>query len=387
MSERESTTTIRPLLRRGVSLFHLAGIDVRLDYTWFLIFALILVSLSAGYFPRSLPGQSLVGYWVAGTLASLLLFVSILLHEFSHALVARRSGIRVPAITLFLFGGVSHLEDEARTPATELRVAAVGPVTSFALAGLCFGLERVLPPSVPPLVAGVVSYLTWINAALGVFNLLPGFPLDGGRVLRAVAWWRTGSLRRATRLAANAGKGLAIGLVVLGGLEVFSGALVGGLWLVFIGLFLRSIAEAGYENLVLTQTLADARVEDVAVRDVVVVSPQITIQTLVDDYVLPRGYRSFPVVEGDRPVGLISLDEVREVPAERRASTTVKERMRPLDDALRVSPDRPLRDALKQLSAAPGGRMLVMQGDELVGLLTRGALARFIEIHRLLHPA
>jgi Zn-dependent protease/predicted transcriptional regulator len=376
-----------PIARRGVSLVRIAGIDVRLDYSWFLIFALILASLSLGYFPRAYPGQSRAGYWTAGALATLLFFLSILIHEFSHAVVARLSGIRVPDITLFLFGGVSHMEDEAHTPAVELRVAAVGPLTSFALAVLFWGLFHALPASTPPLAVAVVRYLAWINGALAVFNLLPGFPLDGGRVLRALAWWRTGSLRRATRMAADAGKGLAIGLMILGALEIFGGALLGGLWLVFIGMFLRSMAESSYQNLVLLQTLEDVTAADVAIERPVSVPSQLSIQRLVDEYLLHHGFRAYPVVDGGTVKGLIAVADLGDLPVEQRPATTVAERMHPLVDAMCVPPDLPLSEALKKLQGAPGGRLLVMRGGELLGLLTKSGLARFVEIRQVLEHA
>jgi Zn-dependent protease/CBS domain-containing protein len=381
----ETASEIAPLRRGGLSLFHIAGIEIRLDYSWLIIFALILVSLSGGYFPRALPDQSTAGYWIAGLVGTLLFFASILIHELSHALVARLSGIPVPAITLFLFGGVSQMKEEASKPGTEFRIAVVGPLTSFALAALFWGVGRVLPTDTQTLTTSVVHYMAFINVALGVFNLLPGFPLDGGRVLRAALWWRTGSLRRATRIAADAGKGLAVGVIILGGLQILlTGALVGGLWLVFIGLFLRGLAEAGYQNLVLTQALEDETVANVATTDVVTVSPALSIRELVDDYLLPHGYRAFPVVEGGAVRGLISVDELKNLPAEKRGSVTVKERMIPLKDEIRVEPDLALIEAMKRLSRAPGGRLLVMRGDELVGLLTKSALARFVEIRHAL---
>jgi Zn-dependent protease/CBS domain-containing protein len=302
-------------------------------------------------------------------------------------LVARWSGIRVPAITLFLFGGVSHMEEEARTPGDELRVAAVGPFTSFALAGVFLGLYAALPFGEESLTGAVVLYLGYINAALGIFNLLPGYPLDGGRVLRAVAWWRTGDLRRATRVAADAGKGLAVGLMILGGLEIFAGALLGGVWLILIGLFLRSMAEGGYQNLVLLQTLEDVSAGDVAVRDVVTVPSDTDVATFVDEYLLGHGFHAFPVADGATVRGLASVEDVREVPADKRPSTSVDECMRPLSDDLRVAPDVPLARAMKQLAQTPGGRLLVMDGDRLVGLLTKSGLARFVEIRRVLEAS
>jgi Zn-dependent protease len=374
--------------RRGLSLFRIGGIDVRLDYSWLIIFGLILVSLSVGYFPNAYPEQSAAAYWLVGLAGTLLFFASILVHELSHAAVARLSGIPVPSITLFLFGGVSQMKEEAPDPATELRISAVGPLASFALAGLFWGIGRALPSATPPLATGLVQYLAFINAALGVFNLLPGFPLDGGRVLRAVVWWRTGSLRRATRMAADAGKGLAVGLMVLGGLQILlAGALVGGLWLVFIGMFLRGMAETGYQNLVLVQALDTATVADVATTNLITVPPTLSIRELVDDHLLVYGYRAFPVVEDGAVRGLISVTELKDLPAEKRESVTVAERMIPLSDALRVPPDLPLTDALKKLPDAPGGRLLVMRGDALSGMLTKSGLARFVEIRNVLEDA
>jgi Zn-dependent protease len=384
MERRESAEAARRVARRGLPLFTVAGIEIRLDYSWFLIFVLILVSLSAGYLPGEHPGQAKLHYWIAGAAATLLFFLSILAHELSHALVARLLGIRVPAITLFLFGGVSHMEQEATRPATEFRVAVVGPLSSLALAGLFWGVARALPAGVPPLVAAVVTYLAWINTALAVFNLLPGYPLDGGRILRAVAWWRTGSLRRATRVAADAGKGLAVGLMLLGAVQIFQGALLGGLWLVFIGMFLRTMAEASYQSLVIAQTLEDVRTSQVAIADPVTVGPDLSIRQLVDDYLLAHGYRAYPVMEAGRPLGLISVEDLKDLPPEKRDETTVRERMRALDDALRVPSDLPLAEALVRLASAPGGRLLVMRGDELVGMLTKSGIARAIEIRRAL---
>ena len=374
--------------RARIPLFRVGGVQVRLDYTWFFVFALVLVSLAAGYFPHEHPGLATASYWTAGAVATLLLFASILLHELSHAWAARAAGIEVPAITLFLFGGVSEMAGEPSRPSTELRVAAVGQAMSLALAGVFYAVHGVVAPFASPLVAGIPLYLAWINAALAVFNLLPGLPLDGGRLLRAVAWWRTGSLRRASRIAANAGKGIALGLMVMGGLQIFSGALVGGLWLVLIGLFLRGNAEAGYQNLVLLQSLEDVRVGDVAIADPITVPPQLSLQDLVEGYFLRHGYRAYPVVEGHDLLGLVSIDALRDVAPEDRASTTVKDRLTPASERNRVAPETPLADALRELVTAPGGRLLVTTRDgELVGLLTKEGLARFVEIRNVLDGA
>lgn len=374
--------------RRGLSLFRVGGIQLRIDYTWFFIFLLVFFGLATGYFPRFHPEQSTAMHWAASFVTTILLFTSIVLHELSHAWMARSAGIPVPTITLFLFGGVSEMTEEPSEPSTELRIAAVGPLMSFALAGVAWLAHMALTPWASELVSGIALYLVWMNLALGIFNLLPGLPLDGGRILRAVAWKSSGSLQRGTRIAATAGKGIAIGLMILGGLEIFAGALVGGIWLILIGLFLRGTAEAGYQNLVILQSLEDVEVSDVAIQDPVTVPPGLSIQELIDDYLLSRGYRSYPVVEDSRVLGVISIDLIRDVGVDERRDRTVGDCMTPVSEETRVAPDTPLSVALKKLSKAPNGRLIVQRADgTLRGMLTKEGLSRFLEIRRVLEES
>ena len=372
--------------RGGLALFRLGGIQVRVDPSWLVIFLLIWWSLAAGYFPRTQPDAGVLASWMAGLLAALLFFGSLLLHELSHSLVARRSGHEVRSITLFLFGGAAEMTSEPEDPATELRIAVAGPLASFALALLFWLGVRLLPSATPDLLLGVVRYLAWINLALGVFNLLPGFPLDGGRILRALIWRRTGSLRQASRVATQAGKGLGLGLVLLGGIQIFSGALVGGIWLVLIGLFARGLAETSYQSLLLRQQLAAVSVADVMVREPVTVTADLTLDRLVDDYILGHGYRGFPVVERGRTLGLISVDRIRSVPAEARARQRVRDHLEPLGEAHRVTPETPLLEALRSMGSLGVQRLLVMRPGslELVGLLTKSGLVRFVELRQAL---
>ncbi|GAB4257426.1 MAG: site-2 protease family protein [Deferrisomatales bacterium] len=368
----------------GVVLFRLAGIDVKIHYSWLVVFALIVWSVSAGYLPRTLPGRTGAAYWLAGLAATVLFFLSVLAHEFSHSLVAQRSGLRVPDITLFVFGGVSRMEAEARDPRTEMRIALVGPLSSFALAGL-FWAARKLPGLDGATLAGtVLGYLTWINLALGVFNLIPGFPLDGGRVLRAALWWKTGSLTRATRLAADVGKGFGVLLMLLGAVQILGGRLIGGLWLVFIGVFLKGAAEGSYRHTVVRHSLEGVRVRDVMVEQVVTVPPDLLVRDLIQKYFLHYGFKGFPVTDGGEVVGVVSLAQVRHLTEEEQMRTTVGEVMVDLDPAHTVAPEVSLADALRRMAELGAERLLVMEEGAMVGLLTKTGLSRFLEIKQIL---
>lgn len=372
-------------MERGIQLFRVAGIRIVIDYSWFAIFLLVLFSLSVGYFPQEHPDESGVTYWIAGLAATLLFFLSILLHELAHSLMAIRSGISIPSITLFVFGGVSKLSEEAKDPGTELKIAIVGPLTSFFLALLFWAMSRLVEPVALPLVVSTLDYLALINGALGVFNLIPGFPLDGGRVLRAIWWRRTGSLQAATRLVSDLGKGFALALMLLGAVQIFFHNLLGGAWLLFIGMFLRGVAERGYQDMMLRGALEGVQVSDVMVRDVVTVSPRTSLRDLVNDYFLRYGYHGFPVLEQNRAVGLVSISSLAGVREEELAEKTVAAVMTPLDDSRIIAADAPLIEALTRMAPSGVGRLVVMVGQNMVGLITRTGLARLVEIRRQLN--
>ncbi len=368
----------------GFTLFRVAGIRISLDISWFIIFALVLLALSAGYFPRNFPGQEPQTYWIAGFVATLLFFASVLIHELSHSLVAIRHGLEIPEITLFIFGGVSRLAQEPKDPVTELKIALVGPISSFVLAALFLLLKTVFRGLEPSMIVAVFGYLAWINLALGIFNLIPGFPLDGGRVFRAIWWWRTGSLTRATKIASDMGKGFAVALMLLGGLQIFAGALISGLWLVFIGMFLRGMSAQGYEEVVIRKALEGVQVEEIMVKDVVTVTPDLTVADLVHDYFLQYAYRGFPVVGDGRVLGVVSLAEVKNVPREEQSATRVRQIMSPQNDAMLIAADASLADALVRMSRQGEERLLVMKQGRLLGLVTKTGLLRFVQVKQVL---
>lgn len=231
----------------GLRLVRLAGIDIFIHRTWLIIFALVAWNLAVGYFPAVLPRTAAAWHWGLAAAGAVLLFVCVLIHEMAHSLVAKRAGLPISGITLFLFGGVSNLTESPNDPGTELRIAAAGPLASLALAGLFYALLGLARAGWPPL-AALLAYLTVVNILLAVFNILPGFPLDGGRILRAVLWWRTDNLKRATMTAASVGSGVGWGLVFLGLLRLSAGEPLGGVWLIVIGLFLRSAARYSAER-------------------------------------------------------------------------------------------------------------------------------------------
>lgn len=364
----------------GFRLGSVLGFEIRIDYSWFVIFFLILWSLSAGFFPQELPDRSGGLYLAMGSVATLLFFASLLAHELSHSVVARAKGIEVEGITLFIFGGMARTKLESEDPQDEMLIAGVGPLMSFALAGL-FGALAWVGGRLgwPAAVNEVAGYLGFINLLLALFNLLPGFPLDGGRLFRAVAWQTTGDLNKATRWASEGGKWLGYGLMGLGFLQVFGGGVLGGLWLVFIGWFLRGTAEMSFQQHLLRRALDGVTVEEIMSPDPETVPPGMTVRELVDERLLRRRFQSFPVVDGERLQGLVTLDQVKEHPRERWETTRVAELMSPAGEDLVVSPDREMVDLLSLMRDAETRRILVVRDGRLVGIVSSSDVTRWIQ--------
>jgi Zn-dependent protease/CBS domain-containing protein len=367
--------------RRGIDVFRVAGIQIAIDYSWLVIFLLVLWSLSAGYFPRAYPGYDPTAYWGIGAAATILFFASVVVHELAHALVANRLGQPVRRITLFIFGGMAHLSREPSNPRTEIGIAAVGPATSFALAGLFWAVAAGLDNAgAAPLWIAMFQYLGFINLSLAVFNLLPGFPLDGGRIVRGILWLRSGDLRRATARAADWGSGIGFGLMALGVLQIFTGALVGGLWLVFIGMFLRGAAQSSYQSMMVEQALGGARVRDLMIPDPVVAPADITVNQAIENLFLRHGFGGFPVARDGEIEGLVSLRQVRVCPSEERTRRRVRDIMQPMDGRNAIPSTASVGDALGRMVDGDCGRLLVTDGGHVVGLITRTGIARFVKL-------
>ena len=351
-----------------LTLFRVRGIPVRIHPSWLVIVGLITWSLSLGYFPQVLPGLPFATHWAQGFIAALLLFASVFLHELSHALTALQYGIAVSGITLHIFGGVSQLTREAQRPGEEFAIAAVGPVTSFAIAA-ALGLLRSFM-SLPIAVAAVLNYLIVVNIVVGVFNLAPGFPLDGGRLLRATLWKARGDLVWATRVASLAGGAFAMLLVVIGALRALGGQFLDGLWLILIGLFLREGAEGAYQQVTLERMLAPIAVKDAMTSSVITIPPALSVATAIDEFFWVHHVSSFPVLAGARLVGIITLDRLRQVPRDRWVTTTVWDLMLPITDVLTAAPGDSLWSAFRKLSQNGVGRLAVVDDARLVGYLS-----------------
>jgi Zn-dependent protease/CBS domain-containing protein len=369
------------MLRNSIKLFTIRGIEVGVHYSWLVIFLLLTWSLTL-VFRETLRHLAPLEYWVLAVIASLLLFVSVLIHELAHSFMALARGLGARSITLFIFGGVSNLTGEAKQPSTEFVVAIVGPITSFVLAALSYAVAVVADE---PRVSLIFGYLAFINLVLGGFNLVPGFPLDGGRVLRSILWQITGSMRRATEYAAFVGRLVAYGLFALAvWFFLVDSNIISGIWFGAIAWFLHSAASSSVQQQVLESRLRQVRVADVVRGDEQAVSPQTTVAELIDDYLLPRNRRAMPVVANDQLVGIVTVSDITRVPPAERARVAVAQVMSSRDSLISVRPDAPLRDAVELLAEHDLEQLPVLDGSRLVGLLTRADVMRQLQLREAL---
>lgn len=359
----------------------LFGVDVSIHWSWLFIFFLVTWSFAEGILKEFFADWTTGQRWVTGAIIALVFFSSILMHELSHALMSRRLGLPVHGITLFVFGGVAHLTREAETARDEFLIAVVGPATSLAAAAV-FGLGWLVLKGPWPGVGGVSGQLAVINAVIAVFNLLPGFPLDGGRVFRSIVWWRKKNRLAATRTAARTGEIVAYLIMAAGVLQLFSGYLIGGMWFILIGIFLRGASAASYEQLVIETTLSGITVGEVMQRQLNVVPPDASLQTVVDDYVLARNARCFVVLVNAELAGLLTLTDIRNVPREEWPLTSVWRAMTPVERIVTLSPADTVARALMLMSERDVNQIPVVRNRDVVGMIHRGDVMRLIQIRR-----
>lgn len=369
-------------MQSHIKLGRIFGIEIGLHYSWIVIALLIVFSL-AGHFRETNPNWG-DGVVLATAIATgLLFFAAIIAHELAHSLVAKTRGLPVRSITLFALGGVSQIEKEAADAASEFWIAIVGPLTSFAIGAVLLGLSaaqgwsEIATPKTP--VLAMMVWLGFINVMLGVFNLIPGFPLDGGRVLRAIVWWITKDPVRSTRIAARVGQGVATFFIVMGVYRLFSGAGFAGLWIAIIGWFLLDAAGASYAQVEVNERLRGVRVGDIMARDCPTVDGRTNLQNFVEDYLLRTGRRCFIVAEDGHVEGLITPHEIKEIESSIRPLKTVHDVMRPIDQLRTVTPRTPVTDVLETMGREDVNQLPVVSDGKLEGVISRGQVLRYLQ--------
>jgi Zn-dependent protease len=365
------------MTRNTIPLGRILGIPVGLDLSWFLIFVLLTWTLASGYFPSEFPGWPTSQYWIVGAVTSILLFASVLLHEIGHSVVALRYKIPVRRITLMIFGGVAELGSEPPSAVSEFWIAIAGPVVSFGLA-VVFSLLRPLVSWAAPLLA-LAEYLAYINGTLALFNLVPGFPLDGGRVFRAIVWGVTNSLRRATLIAANVGRVFAFGFILVGVYMMFTGDLGNGLWIAFIGWFLESAASAQLNQQRIQELLAGHTVRDVMSPGCPEVDSRTSIQELIDRHILGGAKRCLVVTDGERPAGLLTVHNLGQLPRQAWSQTMASDMMTSMQDLRTADPDEELWSALADMDRDGVNQIPVLQGGAVLGMLRRDDVLSYLQ--------
>lgn len=364
-----------PLRKGSLRIATVAGIPIWAHFSWLIIFGLITWSLSSHYFPRAAPDLPVLAYWIKGVLAALLLFGSVVVHELSHSLVARKFGLGIESITLFIFGGVARMKEDPRHPSAEFWIAIAGPLSSFVLSFLFF----VLALNTAGGARTLFIYLAQINLILGIFNLIPGFPMDGGRVLRSAIWRLKGDYFTATLRASSVGQTIALVIIFFGFLSIFRGG-PGGLWLMLIGWFLYSAAQASYRQATLQEILAGVTVEEIMATDLKTVSPGMSLDQAVNEYFLKYGYGGFPVVEAGDFLGMVTLKEVKNVPKPDWGRLTIADVYVPHDQKWEVTRGDDVLRALELMIKEDKGRVAVKDKGRFVGLITRNGIARYVQI-------
>jgi Zn-dependent protease/predicted transcriptional regulator len=376
-------------VRAQIKLGRIAGISIGLHYSWFIIAVLIALSL-ADHFHVTNPHWSDVMVWSAAIITGVMFFVALLLHELAHSLLAKARGLRVREITLFALGGVSQIESDPPDAKGEFWIAIAGPITSVVIGIVLIGIAWLSgwrPGSEPitPVLA-VLLWLGYINVALAVFNMIPGYPLDGGRVLRAVIWWITRNADRSTRLASQIGEAVAVVIILLGVFQFFAQhGNFAGLWLAFIGWFLLDAARTTYAQAGLITALRGRRVAEIMDRNCPTVESYLNLQDFVDAYLLHSGLRGYVVVQNQQIVGLITPHEVKQVPRELWPQTSVQAAMRPLSKLRTVSPETPALEALQMMGREDVNQLPVVSDGHLEGILSRTHVVRFLHLHAELH--
>ena len=365
---------------KKIEIARIFGIPIKLDLSWFIILAFITWTLASGFFPSKYPELNNFTYLVMGLLSALLLFVSVLLHELSHSLVARRHNIPIRGITLFIFGGIAEMDQEPPTARSEILMAAAGPLCSGVLALLFLIIGNFFTNVMPyaPII-GVIKYCVFINTAIMVFNLVPGFPLDGGRILRAVIWNYTGDIKKATQTTSKIGSSMGVFLIIFGFFQIFTGNFIGGLWLALIGMFIKSAADGGYQQLLSGNILQGIKVSEIMTRDLITVNKSITLDRLVDDYFLKHRFNSYPVVSDGTLLGMVSIHDVKKIPREEWRDVNVSKILDTRVIDFCVHPEDDATNAMTRMAKNGLGRVPVLDSGKLVGIVSNRDIMHIIK--------
>ncbi|HBH11810.1 MAG: Peptidase M50 [Clostridiales bacterium 38_11] len=358
------------------------GIEIEINLSWLVIFGLITFMMATNFFPQNYPELSSIMGWILGSIIAVLMLLSILLHELSHSIVSIKQGIDVKKITLFIFGGIAQMDKEPDNPIQELKIALAGPAMSlllFVIFTLIFNLLTYL--RVESYIIAPLIYVSSVNLIIVLFNMVPAFPLDGGRVLRALIWHFQGSLLKATRITSSLGKIFGYLLVFLGLYVVFMGNALNGIWFVFIGWFIKQLSESSYQNTVMTDLFTKIKVSTFMSKNVISVGSHISIEALVENYFYKFKYTSFPVIDSDKVIGMVTVENIKTLNREEWNRTIIRNLITPISDDLIVHPQNNVSVAIKKIFQNGIGRVLVMDGEAIIGIVSRTDILNYIRIH------
>ena len=366
---------------KSISLFKLFGFEVKIDLSWLVIAALITWSLATGVFPYYYEGLSTTTYWWMGIFGALGLFFSIVFHELCHSLVARKFNLPMKGITLFIFGGVAEMEEEPPSPKAEFYMAIAGPLSSILIGIVLYGIRLAgQAGNWPTLTVGVFSYLSYLNFLLAGFNLVPAFPLDGGRVFRSILWGWKNNLKWATRIASQIGSGFGLVLIFFGVLYIIRGVFISGIWWLLIGLFLRNASQMSYSRLLMSKALEGEPVKRFMKTDPISAPPSITVEKFVDEFLYKYHYKMFPIVDDQKLIGCVTTREVKEVPRNQWDQRTIGEIVKPCSCDNTITSDTDAMKALSSMNRMGVSRLLVVDEDRLAGIIALKDLMGFLSL-------
>ncbi len=364
----------------SIKIGKVSGIEIKINYSWFFIFLIITWSLATAYLPSQYPSKDDSFYWGIGAASALFLYISILIHELAHSTVAKRNGLGINSITLHFFGGVSEIDEESSNPKTEAIIAFVGPLSSLIIGAILLSIRYLLGNGLPDYLDAVIFYGGYVNISLALFNLIPAFPMDGGRVFRALLWARNGDIMKSTRTASAVAGFISTLFMGFGFLSLFSGGSLSGLWLLFIGMFINNSSKASLSQTIIGEALGEMYVRDMMTGDVRSVGPDVTLQRLIEEWFNVYKHQGYPVIQEGELVGIVTNEDVRKVEPDRRFIVTVGDVMRKKIDLVFATPDEKASDALLKMAKNGIGRLPVVEDGKLVGIITRSDINKVIQM-------